>query len=205
MILTSDVWLEAAKNGQLEKLQQLRRQRCPRHKAASYYASMEGHWEVVKWLHITGKALANAHTFVHAAQMNNIEMVKWLYNKRCVWSSQALTVAIADGHTQLVHWMLEHNFPSDENTVNAAVNKGDCKLVDLLIKHGAPKSVDAYTIAATNNDFTMIEYLDWLNFPLTSATLNACYTEEISKWVQHRLNEEDLIFYMELPCMFELF
>lgn len=198
VILTAQDWLRAVKNGQLEKLQMLRRQKCPVHKESSQSASKRGHWEIVKWLHITGKSPVNAKTFVHAVEFKNIKMLNWLHHKGYECPSQALTVAIMRGYTEIVDWLLEHKCIPNVKTVNAAVCRGDYELLDLLLKHGAPKDESAVMLAAINKNFNLLKYLDWLNFPLTQNTLKVCSTQEMYDWAQCRLDEQDLIFYLEM-------
>lgn len=198
MTLTKQDWLQAAKNGQLEKLQILRSLGCPEHKNASYMASVNGHWAVVKWLHITGKCYANGMTFIHAVKFGNLDMIRWLYYKRCQWNEDALVIAILNGNHTLVSWMVKHNCPICEKAINAVVNIGDVHLLKLLLDHGASKSPKATLIAVRNNDNTMLKYLDRFNFQFTEEVLDACQTEEMRIWVQHRLNEQELIFHLEI-------
>lgn len=198
VILSANTWLQAVKEGHLDKLQKLHQKGCPTHKKSLYYASLNKHWYVVKWLHKRRLGKLTASTWVHAVKDQNMEMIEWLYLKRCVWSAHALTLAIGNNYLKIAQKMIEWGCPISKVAVNVAVEKQNITMLNYLMQYDAPKSSAAFKIAANNNDLSTMLYLYNYGFILTSEVLSFCHDYVIKEWVKRKLEEEDLIFRIEV-------
>jgi hypothetical protein len=84
----------------------------------------------------------DAWTCSNAARFGNIEMLKWLHQKKCPWhpwDSSILTyVAAENGHLESLKWLHEIGIPWNEKTCAAAATGGHIDILMWLREHDCP-------------------------------------------------------------------
>ncbi len=77
-------------------------------------------------------------TFACAASSGNLELVKWLWNQGCPWSSYACARAAKAGHWRILRWLRDHGCPWDRRTTAAAAAGGHLRILQNLRKEPNP-------------------------------------------------------------------
>jgi hypothetical protein len=193
-------WLEAAKSGELTILQRLREKHCTRDRNDIYEASLRGHSEVTKWLHMIGVRLTRK-VFSNIVAQGDFEMVEWLYLHNCPWNSDVVFSAFITKNYSIGKWLIQHGCPINTKTINIVVQRGQYELIEWMIDHGDNTlcNEEACLIAATKNDLRMLKLLYTLNFPLSEEPLHIKkVVPYIKKWIKVHLISAPAIFPFEL-------
>jgi hypothetical protein len=91
---------------------------------------VEGHLEVVKWLHANRSEGCSYYALNQAASHGHLEVVKWLHaNRTEEHSSQAMCEAAAHGHLHVVKWLYAHRPSHTRFAIDRAVRFGHMRIV----------------------------------------------------------------------------
>src|SRR6476661_2624364 len=109
-------WNWAAMNGHLNVIKWLhenKKEGCTTR--AMDWAADHGHLEIVKWLHENRKEGCTTGAMDRAATNSHLEVVKWLHeNRKEGCTTWAIDCAAVNGHLEIVKWLHE-NAPNTRN------------------------------------------------------------------------------------------
>lgn len=100
-------------------------------------AASKGNLDVMKWLK-EKKCPWNAWTFYYASEHDNLVNMKWLRENGCPWNEEAFVAAARHGNLDNMKWLKENGCPWGARTFYYAEDHGDLANVRWLKENGCP-------------------------------------------------------------------
>jgi len=95
----------------------------------------------------------------YAATIGSLDILKWLYTKRCPWNERAVDVCIQAKNWELARWLLIHHCRVFFSTWYAIVDCSEISMLEYVVKHDIPVVWEViYTYAKTKNNTAVISW-----------------------------------------------
>jgi len=121
----------AAADGDLDLLKQLREDGCPWDKWTCANAAWAGHLETLQWARKNGCPW-NEETCTYAARNGHLKTLQWVRKNDCPWDKRTCSSAALTGHLDILQWAIANG--CDHN--NVKVNKRTCMERGVFPGHG---------------------------------------------------------------------
>ena len=97
------------------------------------YAAMNGHLEVVKWLHEFRSEGCTKDAINLAACNGHLEVMKWLHENRTEGRTKwAMSYAASNGHLEIVKWLHENKYEGCTQAMDYATRNDHLEIVEYL-------------------------------------------------------------------------
>ena len=96
-----------------------------------------------------------------AAEVGNLDVLKWLRENECPWDRWTCAYAAEHGHLEMLKWARENDCPWDEATCAFAADSGHLETLKWARENGCPWDHALMWWQATENDH--LEVVRWLN------------------------------------------
>ena len=159
----------AAMNGHFEILEYLHNNGCPWDSWTCANAAMNGHLEIVKYLHSNGCPW-DRYAYAYAAGNGHLEIITYLHNNGCPWDESACANAAANGHLEILKYLHTNNCPWDKWACDDAALNGHFEILEYLHDNGCPWDCSACVNAAANGHLEILKYLHNNSCPWDSLT-----------------------------------
>jgi hypothetical protein len=115
-----EVWYQAAEEGILDKLQEIRHQMepdFPWDDRTCYLAARWGHLHVLEWLYsLNLSCVTDEETWYLALEGGNLDLIMWLKERGCVYlTERSCLVATEANNVELLQWLRSQNPPCPWN------------------------------------------------------------------------------------------
>ncbi len=134
-----------------------------------------------------------------AAEIGNLEFIKFLVGKGAEVSTDALNYAVISNDTEIIKYVYEvteknrSNFQSIlDQSLKLAISNKNIEAVDFLINNGAVPTESAVGMAVSTNDLEFVKYIVKLGAEINIYSLNWAVTLgqlEIFKYLERGFNE----------------
>jgi len=121
------------------------------------FAALEGHLEVLKYLHEKGCPW-DRWTCAKAALGGHLEVLKYAHEKGCPWDRWTCTYAAEYGHLEVLKYAHEHGCPWDEETCKWAARKGHLEVLKYAHANGCPWNEGTCRAAASGGHLEVLKY-----------------------------------------------
>ena len=91
--------------------------------------------EKVKWAESHSKFKYSLSLAKFASRRNNLELLKYLYRKKCPFNSMVLSEAIDNKNIKIIKWFLKNNIEGSNLCFHKACIIGDLTIIKLLKKY----------------------------------------------------------------------
>ncbi len=149
-------------------------------------ATLRGCLSLVQWYHRTLRYPLLKTTFRNAARSGNLELLRWLQEKRCPWSLATSQAAAGEGHIHVLQWahangcpwnewacanaawgghlsvlqwLRQNGCPWDESTCHMATKEGHLELLEWAHANGCPWNARIFDLAETNGRHHIVAWL----------------------------------------------
>jgi len=138
LVLSKVLPREAAKKGQLEVLQWLRENGCPRDLGTCWCAAQGGHLEVLQWARAKSCPW-DEDTCNWAAKGGHLEILQWARANGCPWNQTTCWTAAMHGHLEVLRCARANDCPWGSLTCIDAKKLGHIELLNWAIANGCPQ------------------------------------------------------------------
>jgi hypothetical protein len=124
---------------------------------------------------------------LHAARCGNREVLEWLHNTGCPWSSETCLLAAEGGHLKVLRWARERGCPWGTGTCAYAALSGHLRVLQWAREHHCPWDWLTPANAALGGHLAVLRWAWELNCPWDSATCGgAAYGGhlEVLQWMR---------------------
>lgn len=97
-----------------------------------------GHLDILEWCFLRGFVLEERHCDAAAAH-NQLEILKWLREKKVPWSASTLRQAIEMGYFELFRWAVENGCPKSRYAIRDAISAGHLDIIKWAIENDFPR------------------------------------------------------------------
>lgn len=164
--LTPDIAEHAAKNGRINVLEWLKTKDINCTYTAFNLAIENSHNKTIYWIYYNFSNInIDSRSIEIACEKGNIEIVKWLYNKKIKPSEVAMDLAAANNHLDIVKFLYENTeIECTHKAVEEAAKKGNLKMIKWLYKN-MKKTItkDDIYYAAHYGHFKVVKWLHYNN------------------------------------------
>jgi len=95
----------------------------------------------------------------YAARCGNRDVLEWLHNTGCLWTSATCALAADGGHLEVLQWAREHGCPCGAVTSTNAARSGHLEVLRWAREHSCPWHAEACIYAARAGQ---LEVLQWI-------------------------------------------
>ncbi|ETI32920.1 hypothetical protein PPTG_05683 [Phytophthora nicotianae INRA-310] len=152
----------AALNGHVEVVEWLHDELRVPFSPTLWHAADNGHLNVIQWMHDNGYKHGGAAIMDSAAMYGQLDVVKWLHDNReegC--TEQAMDGAATEGHLEVVRWLHESRSEGCTNAaMNGAASKGHLDVVKWLHSHRHEGCTHVAMDSAAENGY--LHVIQWL-------------------------------------------
>ncbi len=124
-------------------------------------AALNGHIESLELLYKNNIPLGQdngANICRNAAIGGQIEALKWLRVKGCVFDADICSAAASHGHLKFLKWLYANGYHLGWNAIKCAARKGNLKMVKWLIENGCEWNDIANEVAARNGHLDILKF-----------------------------------------------
>lgn len=130
-----DVWLIAARRGNLELLSWARENGCAWSEGTTYNAAEAGHLDALEWAFDHGCPLSEEICTV-AATEGHVDILVWARSKGCEWDEETCTSAAANGHLEGLKYAIANGCPwSQQQIVGVSDSTGNTNALEWALKN----------------------------------------------------------------------
>ncbi len=141
---------------------------CPYHKTLAFSAAMYHDkpvlYKIISWM-CSNKMYITKSAYHRAAERNDFDTIKLLYNNKITKDYSACATAARVGNLEMVEWLRARKFSWHSNTIIIAMSNEDAdsaiKVIKWMLNNGFEPHVDFYIGAATNTE-AGIKIMNWL-------------------------------------------
>ncbi len=101
-------------------------------------------------------SLLNEHVFAYAVRRNDMELVRYLYQRKCPMGETAFLEACSQGNMDIVKFLVHKNCPVHEDAMMQAALKGHRGVVEYLLRDMSWKQDHRVCVAASRNGYLHI-------------------------------------------------
>jgi hypothetical protein len=152
---------ESAYNGDLNIMKWLRKNKCSYNKMTFEKAALNGNLENMKWLKYNS-CRWNDSIFSYAIKNGNLENMKWLKKVGCWYQRNTFDFAVSYEHyntLDIIQWLKDNNCRFSSQTFTSAIKIGNLKVMQWLLKNGCKFDSLSFTEAIKNGN---LENMKWL-------------------------------------------
>ena len=127
--------------------------------------------EIIDFFYDTGNYNFQSNHMMYLAQFGNLELMKYIYAKKCPMDNETTTEASRKGQLECLKWAIDNGCPYDYALRNAAhTGKLDC--IKYLVEE-KKEYADLITVelAAESGSLECIKYLHSINAPFRKSVL----------------------------------
>jgi len=126
---------EAAVDGNLDLLKQLRESGYSWDEATCTGAALNGHLETLQWARKNGCPW-NETTCSDAAEHGHLEILQWARKNGCPWDEETCAFAALSGHLDVLQWASKNGCPWNKKTCAHAAWVGRLDILHWAIANG---------------------------------------------------------------------
>lgn len=124
------------------------------------YISMEGHLDVIVWLH-NNEYKPTSDSIVYASWFGHLEVAKYLHSIGVKCDIHAMNKASEKGYLDIVIWLYNNGIKGNISTMRFAVSYGHLEVVKYLHSIGVNYDKrEAIIIARSNKHTKIVEFLE---------------------------------------------
>ena len=187
-------WIvQAAGDGVLELVKELRAEGCPWDWRICSYAAKGGHLGVLQWLRRqTPPCPWDYHSCSYAAQGGHLEILQWLRAQGCPWDYNTCSDAAWEGHLEILQWARAQDPPCPwGGACSSAAWKGRVDVLEWLRAQDPPCPWDRFTCihAAERGHLEVLQWARAQGCPWDEGTCRAAAQAgnlEILQWLRAR-------------------
>ena len=97
-------------------------------------ACYSGNMEMVQWIRSLGITFGYRSATAAAAQSQNFELLKWLFQDGCSGSAGIIAAAVRHNNMEILQWALDINGTIGSEDVNACAEVGNLEVMEILWK-----------------------------------------------------------------------
>ena len=162
---------EAAQDGDLDKLIQLRSIGYPWDVSCPNYAATGGFLHIVQYCFENG-CPGGVYTTMAAAQNGHLDILKYCVEKGCEWDYETINQAILYSHLNIVEYCLENGCPYNpaidaERFIDSAVYSGVVETVEYLVSKGFQLNENHCGTAVLNGHLEVLKFIISKGFKVT--------------------------------------
>lgn len=164
--LTSQTANYSAENGHIHVLEWLKTKDIICTDITFNIAIEKGHTDTVYWIDDNFSRILTYNKSIElACKHGNLEIVKWLHNKKVEATSRAMDLAAGNGHLDIVKFLhINTKVPCTSKAVEAAAKNGDLKMIKWLYKNRKETiSKDDLYYAAYHGHKDVVKWLHYNN------------------------------------------
>lgn len=127
-------------------------------------AAENGFYDIVKWA-IEGpnncewQTPAPNKVALLAAKAGNIQILEYLYKKRCEMHPEYISIAAEFGNIETIKWLLYNKCPYDDSACVSAAMGGYYDVLELLYNSGCNLTSKVCIVCAKNGNLDMLKYV----------------------------------------------
>lgn len=153
-----------------------------------YYAALNGHLDILIWLHQNGQIINKKGILSGASINNHLNIIIWAHQNGCLWEQNATDHAAFCGHLNLLKWIKQniYRWKHKQLTSNAAYG-GQFKILKWLIKNKCVYNELTCSSAAQNGHLKILKWLRKNNCPWNENTCAAAASNghlKVLKWAR---------------------
>jgi hypothetical protein len=156
--LNTNLFANAAKDGNLEILILLDNKNCPKNEQVFENAAINGNLDNMKWLQKNNYPW-NKNTFANAALNGNLDNMKWLRKFGCPWNEKTFANAAKNGNLDNMIWLRKFGCPWNEKTFANAAKNGNLDNMIWLKQNGCKLNELTFANAALNGNLDNMKWL----------------------------------------------
>lgn len=158
MIMREDLYIPAAKRGDLRMIQWLREHKCPIWGSKlCEEAAKGGYLEILQWYEEQGCDWSET-TCAKAAEENHFEVLQWLHAKKCPWDEETTEGAAFCGNLKMLQWARKHGCPWNAAVCRVAVENGHLQILQWAMAQGCPYQEEIWEEAAMYGHLNILEW-----------------------------------------------
>ena len=150
--------VEAAKNGRLDILIFLHKNKCPWDEWTCFWAAHNGHLDCLKYAHDNGCLCSNERACSYAVYYGHLECLKYLHENGCPWNTETCVYAARMGRIECLKYAHENGCSWDKDTCSAAALQGNLNCLKYLHENGCHWDADTCICAAENGHLECLKY-----------------------------------------------
>ncbi len=122
--------------------------------------------DVLQLVLYSGFAYDEETIFEKAAYGGNLDVLKWLYERKFPFNEQVFASCAEKGHLEIMKWLKDNEFPYDEDVFASAAFSGSKECLEWLFENGFPYDADTFKYAVLNGNRENMEWLLKREFPI---------------------------------------
>lgn len=99
---------------------------------AAHIAAEKGQLEILQWLHELGCDFSSERFCTAAAKSGHLDVVRWLPSVGCDWKDSTFAWAVKGDHVKVVKYMIDNGFKMADWTIDGAAQWGSMDTLQLL-------------------------------------------------------------------------
>jgi hypothetical protein len=154
-----NVFTESIKKNYLNIVKWACQMKYERPNNACFYAALNGHFKLLKWLVGNGFP-GSKKMYSGAAVSGNLNILKWLHKSGYIVPKNCIEYAAQGGHLDTLQWLI-HRYPHiNQRFIKYAIHKGNFEMVKWIFNNCIVElDYDCYIIAICNPNYEVFKFI----------------------------------------------